>query len=272
MGQKLNARKDAFLGYVRNSGNLKFYEKWINANPIIVPRKFQKFEYRNESEEQKILRERGVIHNYRTEIEMMKLKIESCIKRAKSFDTEIEAIIRSKCSGQVMENLLKLWQKNVQRNEEISHKRWNNNEKWLQSYENDFLKNYENCNPFFKKGKSVGEKADENRRTYAEVVNARQFRNENVNKNENSEILNVLKELIGKYNNNNNRRTENNNRNQSKFYNMRGQNNRGRNNNRNERRYFNNRSNNSNLDEFEDVVTTESLDFLDVDHNWNHKM
>ena len=45
---KLQARKSAYWGYVRNSGNLRFHEKWMSADPgIIISRKIQKFEIKN---------------------------------------------------------------------------------------------------------------------------------------------------------------------------------------------------------------------------------
>ena len=82
---------------------------------------------------------------------MEKLRVESCIERARKIDQELE-LIKSKCTGQVSEFLIDLWRQNVKRNEEISHERWQNNEKWLAKYEEDFIKQYENSNPFFKNG------------------------------------------------------------------------------------------------------------------------
>ena len=62
--------------------------------------------------------------------------------------------------------LFEQWRMTVQKYEAISHKRWSNNEKWLQAYEEEFQKRYEHSNPFFKKG-SV-------KSTYAEVVSSKQ--------------------------------------------------------------------------------------------------
>ena len=39
---KLQARKSAYWGYVRNSGNLRFHEKWVSGDPgIIIQRKYR---------------------------------------------------------------------------------------------------------------------------------------------------------------------------------------------------------------------------------------
>ena len=164
---KLQARKSAYWGYVRNSGNLRFHEKWMSADAgIVIPRKIQKFEIKNENDQQRALRERSVLYDFKNEIEMEKLKIEACIEQYRRIDMEIEDIIFSKCSGQEADYLFEQWRMIVQQNEQISHKRWLSNEKWLQAYEEEFLKRYANSNPFFKKGKE--------KPTYAEAVNSKQ--------------------------------------------------------------------------------------------------
>ena len=72
---KLQARKSAYWGYVRNSGNLRFHEKWMSADPgIIIPRKIQKFEIKNENDQQRALRERSVSYDFKNETEMEKTK------------------------------------------------------------------------------------------------------------------------------------------------------------------------------------------------------
>ena len=79
---KLKARKDACWGYVKNSGNLRFHEKRMSANPrIVIPRKLQKFEMKYENDQQRALRERSVLQDFKNEIEMEKLKTDACIER-----------------------------------------------------------------------------------------------------------------------------------------------------------------------------------------------
>ena len=105
----------------------------------------------------------SVLYEFKNEIEMEKLKIEACIKQYRKIDMEIEELIFSKCSGQEADYLFEQWRMIVQKNEQISNKRWLSNEKWLQAYEEEFLKRYANSNPFFKKGKE--------KPTYAEAIN-----------------------------------------------------------------------------------------------------
>ena len=167
--KKLKARKDAYWGYVKNSGNLRFHEKWMSANPrIVIPRKLQKFEMKYENDQQRALRERSVLQDFKNEIEMEKLKTDACIERYRKIDAEIEEIILSKCSGPVADLLFEQWRMNVQKNEDISHKRWSNNDKWLKSYEAEFLKTYEHSNPFFKEGNS----GKNYKPTFVDVVNS----------------------------------------------------------------------------------------------------
>ena len=117
----------------------------MSADPgIIIPRKIQKFEIKNENDQQRALRERSVLYEFKNEIEMEKLKIEACIEQYRKIDMEIEELIFSKCSGQEADYLFEQWRMIVQKNEQISNKRWLSNEKWLQAYEEEFLKRYAN--------------------------------------------------------------------------------------------------------------------------------
>ena len=143
----------------------------MSANPrIVIPRKLQKFEMKYENDQQRALREWSVLQDFKNEIEMAKLKTEACIEIYRKIDAEIEEIILSKCSGPVADLLFEQWRMNVQKNEDISHKRWSNNDKWLKSYEAEFLKTYEHENPFCKEGNS----GKNYKRTFVDVVNSNQ--------------------------------------------------------------------------------------------------
>ena len=88
-------------------------------------------------------------------------------------------------------------------NEQISHKRWLSNEKWLQTYKEEFLKRYANSNPFFKKRKE--------KPTYAEadIPKQNQYYHHHQNRPVNEYVKNVQ--------HNERRYTPNNNRNTQKF-------------------------------------------------------
>ena len=197
--KKLNARRDAFWGKVRNGGHLKFYEKWISSTPIIVPKKIQKAEFINEREDQRMLRERAVLQDFKMEIEMLKLREDSCIERIRRLDTEVEEIVFGKCSGPASDYLIDLWKQQVKKNEDISYKRWLNNERWLNSYEANFLNSYQNTNPFFKKPASHRNRQDKGPASYADAVKSRPRSRQRIQRPDQS-LRNLLQELTFKLN------------------------------------------------------------------------
>lgn len=185
--RKVQQRKDAYWGKVRNEGYHTRHTKWINSTPMVIPRRLQKSEFRNENEDQKILRERATLQEYRNEIEMEKLRFESCMESVRRLDTEMEEIIYSKSTGKVAEFLIEMWKRTVKRNEEISHKRWKNNERWLNTYEEEFQSKYKDKSPFFKTRDDYQPErrnydGRKNIPTYADVV--RQGNNNIVNQQE----------------------------------------------------------------------------------------
>ena len=132
---------------------------------------------------------------------MEKLKIEACIEQYRKIDMEIEELIFSKCSGQEADYLYEQWRMIVQKNEQLSNKRWLSNEKWLQAYEEEFLKRYANSNPFFKKGKE--------KPTYAEAVKSQQKQyHHHQNRRVNDYVQNVQHNQR-RYTPNDNRNTQN---------------------------------------------------------------
>ena len=140
-------------------------QKWTkgDGSPIIIPRKFQKFEFENEAAEQKQIRERASVQSFKIEMEIEQLRMESSIERARRSDAEMIEIINDKCTGQVREILLGYWNRDVKRNEEISHKRFLSTEKWLKEYKENFIKEYKDRSPFFKQWKTSDRHNNEKR-------------------------------------------------------------------------------------------------------------
>ena len=188
-------------------------------------------------------------------------------EKLRSIDQDMTNIIQSKCAGQVADFLIELWRKNVSRNEEISHKRWQNNERWLKSYEDDFLENYRNSNPFFKTGNSNRGSARINR-TYADAVRQgpsvqRNFRR---NQRNNENINSLLQQIVSKLNYKHYKSNDNNQHRQRNQYYTQQRNNQGR-------RQIQNRSNNSQQLTDGGVVTQDNIhSFLEADHNWRSQM
>ena len=75
------------------------------------------------------------------------------------------AEIEKLTTGQSRNHLMKMWQEDYRRNEEISNKRWENkNLVWLNKYEEFFKIKYQNKSPYVK----ISEET-EKKKTYAEV-------------------------------------------------------------------------------------------------------
>lgn len=279
--RKVQARKDAYWAKVRYHGNVQFYERWIQESPVIVPRKLQMFEFNNENEDQKILRERAVIQNFRTEIEMDKLKIASCAERVRRLDTEMEEIVFSKCSGRIADYVMDLYRRNVKHNEDISHKRWQSNEKWLTTYEENFKRDYANSSPFFKPRTNRHQQHQPERKSYADAVkyspnvSERRPYNRRQQPRINNDLQQLVQQLVVHLNNSNNERPQFRRQGQQQrrghFHTQRGNGNRGNNGN------WRNRSNNNHDEHEADAEPTrtsenECSSFLDLDHNWVNYM
>ena len=146
---KLQRRAAEFWQMVRNENTAKIYETWKNSSPVIIPRKLQMNPIREEPLAQTKLREKQVLLNLETELELMKLRGESHQEKYQQIDKEMEDIINKKINGQRRELLNKLWKEDCVREETRSLDRWeNSNKKWTDKYEAEFLKFFEQKNPF----------------------------------------------------------------------------------------------------------------------------
>ena len=81
---------------LRNENTAKVCETWINNSPPIIPRKMQMKPIKGEPKSQTKLREKQVIQNFQTEIELMKLRAESYEEKFKNIDSEMEELINKK--------------------------------------------------------------------------------------------------------------------------------------------------------------------------------
>ena len=134
---------------VRNENTAKTYETWRNNSPVIVPRKLQMGKINGEPLAQTQLREKQVMFNFQSEIELMRLRAESHEERYKRIDSEIDDIIEKKLSGQRKEMMKKLWREECVKEEIRSTERWENrNVKWTKKYKTEFLKFFADQNPF----------------------------------------------------------------------------------------------------------------------------
>ena len=163
----------------------------------------------------------------------------------------------------------------------ISHKRWENNDRWLKAYEDDFVKTHGDTNPFFKEiNKKSTFQENYKKRSFAEVVkdngfaktrqnpqNAKQNNTSKYQHNnqggarqttEDQELKGLLQQLLTKMNGHNGRQYQ-----QKTNYQRQG-------------RQWRNTSNNSNLHDENGGASSNMLEdfdssFLEADHNWNSR-
>ena len=134
---------------IRNENTAKIYETWKNNSPPSIPRKMQMQPIRGEPEAQTKLREKQVLQNFQTEMELMKLRAESHEEKYQKIDSEMEEIISKKVNGQRKDHLKKLWKEECIREELRLRERWEtSNIKWTDKYEAEFTKFYVEKNPF----------------------------------------------------------------------------------------------------------------------------
>ena len=119
----------------------KTYETWKNNSPVIVPGKLQTSKINSEPLAQTQLREKQVMFNFQSEIELMRLRAESHEERYKIIGSEMNNILEKKLSGQRKEMTKQFWKEECVKEEIRSIEKWeNSNVKLTEKYETDFLK------------------------------------------------------------------------------------------------------------------------------------
>lgn len=150
--KNMEDRKHYYWKYIRNNLLAETYSKWKNTTPIIIPKKMQVVKIRSETEEQTRLRERQVISNFNFETEEFRLLTGSHLRKYKSCDDNMLALIDRKCTGEMRKELKELWKAETKRNEDISEKILNRkNKPFLQTYEIEFIEKYQKQKPLFER-------------------------------------------------------------------------------------------------------------------------
>ena len=144
-------RRDEYWKSLRNKRKAEQYKSWKEQHPIILPQKYQMRAIRDEPELQRKRRERQVVDNFQSDIEIIQLIAESHEARYKAIDDEMETFINGKFTGNKRLTMKKLWDKDVAYQETISEKRWDSTTgKFNPKYEAKFKEMYESKNPFIK--------------------------------------------------------------------------------------------------------------------------
>ena len=139
--KNLQARRLAFWQSYRNRNIANKYNEWLSLEKIILPQWLQMKMIPNEPENLTRRREKHVLDNMRTEIDLLQVRHENQEEKYRGIDDKMTEEINKITTGERRNTLLKLWDEDCQRNEDISKKRWENkNAAWFAKYEETFKK------------------------------------------------------------------------------------------------------------------------------------
>ena len=109
-----------------------------------------------EPEQHTKLREKQVMDNLKTEIDLMELRSDSHLTKALNADKEIKAKISSQCTGDVEKALKLVWLEETSKQEEISMGLWEKkNKPFWAKYQKEFNNKFEPNNPFIKEDTKI---------------------------------------------------------------------------------------------------------------------
>jgi hypothetical protein len=170
----LNYRKQPYWQQINNANHAEYFEKWINQENPIIPRKFRIKEIRGEPEVQTAIRVDVAINRVKGEIELLRMRAENNQRKVLRLDDEMEEILKTNANGLVLESLQKQWKSDCQKEEDRSYNRWRYTESWLldyaRKYGNDGMKQQlQRATKTPKQNSSVRKQAS--RASYASVLN-----------------------------------------------------------------------------------------------------
>lgn len=147
----IQSRRLLYWQALRNRNLATKFEEWLQEDPVIIPQWAQMKAIQNEPESITQRREKQVMDNLKTEKELLILRSECQETKYKEIDTKMISEIEKQVTGQCRNFLVKMWQDDCKRNEEISEKRWTTkNQSWLNKYEETFKEKHQNKNPYIK--------------------------------------------------------------------------------------------------------------------------
>ena len=143
----------AYWQSYRNQNIANKYTEWSELDAVILPQWLQMKAIPNESTNLTKGREKQVLDNLKTEIELLQLRHENQEEKCRGIDGKMIEEISKLAAGEIRNALIKLWDEECKRNEYISQKRWEDkNAPWFVKYEETFRKKHENKNPYIKIG------------------------------------------------------------------------------------------------------------------------
>jgi hypothetical protein len=127
----LNNRKQAYWKQVNNANHAEYFEKWLNQDNLVLPRKFRIKEIPGEPEEQAAICINVAKSRVRGEITLLCMRAENNQKNVSKLDEEMDQKLKDHASGLALEILQNLWKLECQKEEDKSFSRWQKTETWL---------------------------------------------------------------------------------------------------------------------------------------------
>ena len=141
----LKACRLAYWQFYRSQKIANKYTEWSELDAVILP---QWLQIPNESTNLTKRREKQVLDNLKTEIELLQLRHENQEEQYRGIDGKMKEEISKLAARERRNALIKFWDEECKRNEYISQKRWKDkNAPWFVKYEK-----HENKNPYIKIG------------------------------------------------------------------------------------------------------------------------
>ena len=127
----LNTRKQAFWNYHRAKRTAETFENLLSMEPPQMPRKFLPRVIPNEPEDELQIRRDLAVEKFKNEINMQKKRMEKYQEKFSKLDAEMVTHITTKYGNDLYDILIKEWEIDCTKQEEISVKRFNNKEEWF---------------------------------------------------------------------------------------------------------------------------------------------
>lgn len=145
----LNKRKQLYWHSLNSENTAIIHETWINKEKKIIPRKFLMKHIRDETEEEKNIRQNLVVEKFQAEIEMLKIRANRHQAKYRQVDQEMNDLLEKQFDENTAGELEALWIAECKKEEVKSQDRWQTKQQWLEKYEesftnNDFVKSREN--------------------------------------------------------------------------------------------------------------------------------
>lgn len=138
--QMLNIRKQTYWKQINNANHAEQFEKWLEEQEPIIPRKYRIKPIRGEPEDQTNIRIEVAKERVKGDIQLLRLRSNNSQKKVIDFDAQMEKEIRNNASGRVLEILLKMWESDCTKEEQKSFNKWRYKEAWLLDYAKNFGK------------------------------------------------------------------------------------------------------------------------------------